>query len=347
MEFKCPNCSAPLRFDPSAQEVVCDNCNTTISVEGLKASVDGGFDWGDLKRSFANGETFSNTKVYQCQSCSAIIEADENTAATTCPYCDNNVVLTDRVSGGLKPNAIIPFKIDKKDVKGLIDRFYKGKKLLPKDFFEQNTQEKIHGVYVPFWLFNANVDGRVTMNASITRVHRMGDYKVTDTDHFLLERGGDMDFKNLPVDASTKFDDDLMDSIEPFDYSQLKDFDPGYLTGFVADRFDSDPDSELPRAERRMVNSAVRTLSQNPGPYMISSVASTNMNVRRADVKYVFLPVYLLNCQYQGKKYRYAVNGQTGKVVGELPSSKSKAFKYFMVPFAIALAVVTALVMIM
>lgn len=345
LEYKCPNCSAPLSFDPGQQRVACPNCGTVFENDALNAiaqdAMGGGFDWGDYKSSFDCSERL-NTKVYQCQGCSALIEADENTAATKCPYCDSNVVLQDRIEGGLKPNAIIPFKKTKEEVPGLVSAFYKNKKLLPNNFFGENVSEKVQGVYVPFWLFDANVIGHISMNSSRTSVHRQGDYQVSVTEHFRHERGGDMNFYKVPVDASTKFDDDLMDSIEPYDYSALSEFSSSYLTGFLADRFDSDPEKEIPRAQDRMVNSAVAALESTVKGYGPCSLVSSNMNVRRADVKYVFLPVYLFNCSYMGKSYRYAVNGQTGKVVGELPIDKGKSALRLIIPWLICIVAAAA-----
>ena len=341
LEYKCPNCSAALAFDPGQQRVACPNCGTVFENDAVDVIAQdaqgGGFDWGDYRRSFARSERLE-TKVYQCQGCSALIEADENTAATKCPYCDSNVVLQDRLEGGLKPNAIIPFRIDKKDVPALVKDFYKGKRLLPRNFFNENIAEKVQGVYVPFWLFDANVTGHVSMNSSISRTTRQGNYQVSVTEHYRHERGGDMNFYKVPVDASSKFDDDLMDSIEPYDYSALTDFSSAYLTGFLADRFDSDPEQEIPRAQERMINSAVSALQSTVHSYGPCSLASANMRVRRADVKYVFLPVYLFNCSYMGKRYRYAVNGQTGKVVGELPIGKAESAKALLLPWVICIA---------
>ena len=342
LEYKCPNCSAALYFDPGQQRVACQNCGTVFENEALEAIAQdaqgGGFDWGEYKSSFERSERLE-TKVYQCQSCSALIEADENTAATKCPYCDSNVVLQDRLEGGLKPNAIIPFRIVKEDVPALVRSFYKGKRLLPKNFFSENIADKVQGVYVPFWLFDASVTGHISMNSSLTRTHRQGNYQVSVTEHYRHERGGDMNFYKVPVDASTRFDDDLMDSIEPYDYSALTDFSSTYLTGFVADRFDSDPEQEIPRAQERMINSAVSALQSTVMNYGPATLASANMRVRRADVKYVFLPVYLFNCKYMGKTYRYAVNGQTGKVVGELPIDKGKSLMSFLIPLLACIAV--------
>lgn len=343
-EYKCPSCGAPLAFDAETGEVTCASCGNTVSIEALRAlrESDGeerDFHWGDYKSGLNPEAKLDHTAVYVCQSCGAEIEADENTAATTCPYCGNNVVLDDRVGGGLRPNAVIPFHITKKQLPEVIRKFYKKKKLLPKDFFSENVVGKAQGVYVPFWLFDADMRGSVSLDATKVRTYRQGDYDCTKTSHYLLRRDGSMSFSKLPVDASTRMDDDLMDSVEPFDYSALTDFDPAYLSGYLADRFDSDPDAELPRAEARMRESAKQQfLSTAPGYQGVTLRSDAGLRLDRASVKYALLPVYLLNCEYRGKQYRYAVNGQTGKVVGELPISKGKKWAYFGLYFAIAFA---------
>ncbi|MCR5482467.1 MAG: hypothetical protein K6F52_06695 [Clostridia bacterium] len=351
LQYKCPRCGAPLEYDPSAEKIHCGACDTDFDIEALKAVAgegeeSDGFDWGDLKKDLNFEEKLEDVRVYQCQSCGALIEADENTVATKCPYCENNVVITDRVSGGLRPNAVIPFKITKKDIPERLKAFYKNKPLLPKNFFSENVTEKAQGMYVPFWLFNAEIDGHVSFRGERVHVYKSGDYRVTETDHFAMERDGEMAFRNVPVDASVKMDNDLMDSIEPFDFSEMKDFDPAYLTGFVAERFDSTPDDELERASGRMENSAENVFKSTISGYSAVRVVTKNLKMRNSSVKYVFLPVYILNCHYGDKKYRYAINGQTGKVVGELPIGKAESIKAFLIPFLIAFAAMTGLVLI-
>ncbi len=350
LQYKCPKCSAPLTFDPNVEKIHCTACGTDFDIDAVKAVAgeqesSKEFDWGEFKKDLNLDEKLDNVRVYSCQSCGALIEADENTVATTCPYCDNNVVLTDRVSGGLKPNAVIPFKITKQELPERLKAFYKNKPLLPKNFFAENVTEKAQGMYVPFWLFNAEVDGRMNFRGERVRIFSSGDYTVTETDHFALEREGSMRFNDVPVDASVKMDNDLMDSIEPFDFSEMKEFDPAYLTGFIAERFDSTPDDELQRASGRMEHSAEEVFKSTidiAGNFS-SRVVGKNLDLKDASVKYVLLPVYLLNCHYGDKKYRYAINGQTGKVVGELPIGKAESIRAFMIPFVITFAAVGAL----
>ena len=102
----------------------------------------------------------------------------------------------------------------------------------------------------------------------------------------------------------------------------------------MADRFNSDPDAELPRANARMMNSAFSAFRSTAGNYSVEGIRANNLHISQADCKYAMLPVYLFHCEYRGKTYRYAVNGQTGKLVGELPISKGKAAAWFAGVFA-------------
>lgn len=333
-QYKCPSCGSTLKFIPSEGKLGCASCGNRFDVEAMdeyskQSDSTGEFNWGMFKGAKENAQQMENTSVYVCQSCGAAIETDGVTAAMACPYCGNNVILDDKLEGGLKPNAIIPFKIYPKDLPDIINKFCKKKKLLPKGFFEENKIGKLQGVYVPFWLYNCHIDGEITLNAQKVRFYREGKYDCTETAHFLLTRDGEMAFTHIPVDASVRMDNDLMDSIEPFDFSELEEFDKGYLSGFLADRFDTDPDSEIKRASDRMRKSAEQAFSETTPGYTGVSIRSNNVQCDKASLKYALLPVYLLNCTYKDKNYRYAINGQTGKVVGELPISKTRMLAWF------------------
>lgn len=345
MSYKCPACGSPLTYDPSGK-LTCAACGNEFEVDAVKKFSEAeensgeGFNWGDYKSGFENeNEKLENTRVYVCKSCGAAIETDGTTAATHCPYCDNEVIINEQLTGSIKPNAVIPFSVDKKSAIEAVKNHFKGKKLLPNDFKSEHKLGKIQGVYVPFWLFDSGIDGNINFNAE--NVHHYSDskYNYTETKHYLVALDGAMRFEKIPVDGSEKMDNDLMDAIEPFDYSGLKGFDPAFLSGFMADRFDEDPDESLPRASNRMQTSAVDVFSGCTSEFQSASVKSSNLKLVDPSVKYVLLPVYLLNLTYKGKNYRFAVNGQTGKVAGELPISKLKSFLHFSSFFAVAAAI--------
>ena len=337
-QFKCPTCGAPLAWSPKLKKLHCAACGNSFEADGsLPGSRDveevSSFNWGAYKEGLTH-EKLDNTAVYTCVSCGAEIEADLNTVATKCPYCDNNVVLNDKVSGSLRPNGVIPFRITPEELPDAVQRFYKGKHLLPRGFFSARSMGKVQGIYVPFWLYDCHIEGPMNLQGALVRTYREGEYECTETMYYLLERDGEMRFSRIPVDGSVRMDDDLMDSIEPFDYSELKAFRGEYLTGYLADRFDDDPDACLPRASKRVMNSATDVMKGTcPGFSQVSFVRN-GMQITDASVRYVLLPVYLFHCEYGGKKYRYAVNGQTGKVVGELPISRGKSAAAFAGVFA-------------
>ncbi len=347
IEYKCPACGAPIAFEPGKQQLACSHCGSSYSIEDLETSAEKtgvasddeiSFDWENFKDKIQD-QRLTDTVTYNCKSCGAIVETDENTVATRCPYCDNNVLISERTRGGLRPNAIIPFKITSKALPEAVNSFYKNKKLLPKNFFSESKLREIQGVYVPFWLFGAHVEGELSLNAQRSISFDDGDYIVTETSHFILEREGSMNFARIPVDASVKMDNDLMDSVEPYDYRDLVPFSGAYLSGYLADKFDSPPDEELYRARTRMVDTIKNELTSSAG-YIVTGERGRSLKFSDIAVEYVMLPVYLINNEYKGKKYRYAVNGQTGKVVGELPIAMSKYWRRFFTPFVIIFALI-------
>ena len=345
ISYKCLSCGSPLEYDKSGK-LKCASCDSEYDLETLKkfSEIEDGdreFDWKDYKKNFEqNKKTFEDTVIYVCRFCGAEIETNPQTAATHCPYCDNEIILSDRVGKGLKPNGIIPFKIDKKGLENSVMEHFKGKRLLPNKFMSLHKIGKIQGVYVPFWLFDATLDGGMQMEATETVCYSTSKYDITENIHYLIDIDGKMSFKKVPVDASVRMDDDLMDSLEPYNYSELVDFDTAYLSGFLADRFDDDPDSSLPRASERMKNSAEEVfINSVDKSFDTIRRKNSNLDIVNSSVRYVMLPVYLLNVSYKGKNYRFAVNGQTGKVVGELPISRIKKYLYLLLSFSVSLAI--------
>ncbi len=331
--YKCPACGTALQYSAASGKLECAACGNQYEVADMEAAAQGGvsrsaFSWGDYKANLQQ-ITDMSTKVYICKSCGAQILTDGNTAATHCPYCDSEVVINDAFDGGLQPNGIIPFKITKDRMKSIVDSFGKGKKLLPRDFFTNKRIQDVQGVYVPFWLFDGTVDGAVVFDAEKQRRFDEGEYRVEETSYFQLDREGQLAFVNVPVDGAVKMDDALMESVGPYDFNEITDFRTAYLSGYLADRFDQDPDASIGRAEELMIASTVDKFRSTAKDYSNLRVAGKNLRLLSPSVKYVLLPVYIINCKYGGKDYRYAINGQTGKMVGELPISKQRKNAYF------------------
>lgn len=340
-QYKCPSCGAPLKFSAATGKLACESCNNEYDVgtieQYVKNNTEASFKWNKKYKDLLK-DTLPEMTVYNCQSCGAEIITDGTTAATHCPYCDNEVVITEKLSGALKPNGIIPFKIVKDGIKEKIREFCKGKKLLPDNFFDEQKIDKVQGVYVPVWLFDGKLDGTVSFDGTTTSSYTSGNYRYTTTKHYLIECDGGMAFASVPVDGSIKMPDDLMNSIEPYDYSQIVPFDGQYLSGFLADRYDQDPDESIPIASQRMMNSAAARFAATAGGYS-ATMRHNDLTLTDPAVKYVLLPAYVFNLTYDGKLYRFAMNGQTGKLVGELPIDQRKKKRAFRIPFWIVFAI--------
>ncbi len=339
---KCPNCGGPMNFDPDTGKLVCDYCGTIAEIEEKKPAEEPkkqaeeqekeelqGFDFKEIEGRASDGQA-SPLPVYSCTMCGAELIAPAEQAALTCPYCGNNIVLTDKVTGPLRPDGVVPFRITSKTLPAEVSKFYKDKVLLPKRFFSESTMGKVTGVYVPFWVFSGRLSGILKYRAQKSSSHRSGDYIITNTDHYSLARDVKVDFENLTVDASGRIDDALMDSLEPFDMKDVKPFDMRYLAGFTADRFDRTKNDIEDRAKKRMFNTA-ETLAQARASAGYDSARKTGGSLK-ADIKalYMLLPVYLFDIEYGGSSYSFAVNGQTGKVVGNIPTDKGVSRLFFL-----------------
>lgn len=331
LEQKCPSCGAMMRFDPQKQKLVCDYCDKELPFDATaiqSEEITKGFNFESIRQGYAVPDAQA-LPIYLCKSCGAELIAPPEQFAMTCPYCRNNVVLTDKASGNLRPNGILPFRITADALPGLLQEFYKDKKLLPKDFFSESTMAGVTGVYVPFWLFSGDLRGSASFIGHTVTTSRQGDYEVTTTSYYEFENIVSLDFRDLPVDASNRIDDALMDSLEPFHLEDVQPFDVGYLAGFTADRFDVPSKDMEARAKQRIENTADGILASKNTPYIGSRRISGHLDTHLT-AKYCLLPVYLFHISYGGKKYPFAVNGQTGKIVGSVPTAKDVSMMYFL-----------------
>ena len=222
-----------------------------------------------------------------------------------------------------------PFKLDKKAAIAQLTRYYKGKAFLPKAFKSQNHIAEIQGVYVPFWLYDAKADARGRYEGQNSESHREGDYMVTTTQHYDVRREGSAAFAKVPVDGSSKMPDAHMDAIEPFDYGDLKPFSTAYLPGFLADRYDEDDKKCAARVLTRMKNSTAAALHDTLGGYTGVQTLSEQIDSRTLEPHYALLPVWMLHTRWKDKDFLFAMNGQTGRLIGDLPVDKSRVAAWF------------------
>lgn len=336
IEYKCPCCGGAVEFNSSVQKMKCPYCDTEFEVDTLRTYNEelnnneaSEMKWEkETDSQWKDGEQ-DGMKIYSCKSCGGEIIADENTGATSCPYCGNPVVMTGQFAGELRPDYIIPFKVDKKAAKEALKKHVSGKRLLPKVFKSENHIDEIKGIYVPFWLFDADVDADVKYDGERYRFWSDSDYDYTETSHYLISRKGNISFNNVPVDGSLKMPDDITESIEPFDFSEAVDFNTAYLAGYLADKYDVDSENSVQRANERIKRSTENAFRNTVDHYDSVTIKSSNIKLSNGKAKYVLYPVWILNTTWKNEKYTFAMNGQTGKFVGNMPLDKAVYWRWF------------------
>ncbi len=333
LERKCPCCDGAVRFDTSSQKLKCPYCDTEFDIEATgqtDVNTDSSeveqIEWTSDNNEWAEGET-DGMKIYGCNSCGGEIVADDTTGATSCPYCGNPVVMKGQFEGLLRPDLVIPFKYDKKAAKESLKKHILSKKFVPDAFKDENHLDEIKGIYVPHWLFTCDAQTGINYKAQRVRTWSDANYIYTETSHFSLFRGGSLSFDNIPVDGSTKMPDDLMESIEPFDLNESVDFNTAYLAGFLADKYDVDVDSSINRANDRIRNSAADAFRDTVQGYTSVVTENMHLNIANGNYKYALYPVWILKTKWNGNDYIFAMNGQTGKFVGDIPTDNKKINK--------------------
>ena len=353
--YQCPSCTGPLHFVGASGKLECDYCGASYEVaeiealyaekeekaaaaqqaaeekdaENKEASAAEGGDWDTSGFTDDWGAEADGMKSYSCPSCGAELVCDESTAATSCPYCGNPTVVPGQFAGQLKPDFIIPFKYSKEDAVKALKEHCAGKIFLPKSFTNENHIQKIQGIYVPFWMFDGEAEGDAHYQATRSRTYTSGDYEITETKHFDVYRAGRVTFEKVPVDASSKMPDDHMDSIEPYDYSDLKPFSTAYLPGFLADKYDVSVDECRERANTRCMGSLQTALRDSVKGYETCFARGKDASIQAGKVHYAMLPVWVLNTKWQDKDFLFAMNGQTGKLVGDLPVDRGRFWALF------------------
>jgi len=348
MNYQCPACTGPLQFSAASGKLECEYCGSVFEAAEIEAEYAAKEEasarvakeqeekaqnfrreWDTSGLNSDWGADAEGMRTYNCPSCGAELICDLSTAATSCPYCGNPSVVPGQFSGALRPDFVIPFKVQKSEALDILKAHCKGKIFLPGAFRKEHVLEKVQGIYVPFWLFDGKVQGRCIYDATRVLVHRTSSKRTTITRHFEVVRAGEVDFSKVPVDASRKLPDAHMDSLEPFDYNELKPFSSVYLPGFLADKFDVSVDECSPRADLRCENTFVSTMRDTVRNYDMCSLSSKQVSIDRGEVHYALLPVWMLSIKWKDKVYQFAINGQTGKLAGDLPMAWSRVLGLF------------------
>ncbi len=342
MIFRCKNCGGNVVYSPERKKMFCPFCESEDSEEREDGVIEtsgeeNGTAEGTVQAAGAGqpvsrmvaAEGAAQKKVTKvCPNCGGEIPMTVNTSATQCPYCDNYVIVDDQISGAYTPHMLIPFRMGKEVCKKLIRDKFEKCIFAPTDFLSEVRMNGIYGDYVPFWFYDYNTNCTFHGEGTKVRSWTTGNTQYTETSYYDIVRDMDIDFVKIPVDASVGMPDDVMDLMEPFDYKELQEFKPEYLSGFHSERYNMTSDLVESRAKAKMQEDAQKMLHDSYSGYSSVRKMGENINVTDSSVSYGLLPVWKYDYSYKGKEYPFYVNGQTGKLVGTAPISKAKVWAY-------------------
>ena len=350
MNYVCPNCNGPLKFNPDKQMFTCEYCFSEFTPQQVQAQNAGKeqretYDEREVNRYEQNqaqaqaqgydaGDDYPVS--YVCPSCGAEIVTTSTTAATTCFYCDNPVVLGGRLSGQFNPDRVIPFALSKENA---VNRFLEmcgKKKFLPKGFTNKDHVDKMRGVYFPYWFCDQQKSALLTATGKIIRTWRSGNKEYTETKVYHVVRGGSVIINNVFERALQSEKREMLQSVHPYDLSKATPFAMSYLSGFEAEKRDLEKADVQPAVEQRMHNYAEQVLKNTMEGYDTIDTESFSEQTELEAWTYDLLPVWVLTYKFNDKILPFAINGQTGKAYGELPVAPGK--------LAIASAIVSVIV---
>lgn len=336
IEYKCPNCGGPIKFDPQQGLFTCEYCKSKFAETDLNKMTEKQEQKESQKPAEENADDSSeDAKVYTCPSCGATIVTDATTAATFCYYCHNPVVLSGRLEGRYKPDYVVPFKIDRKKALEIFEEWIKNKKYVPREFYSKDQIEKFTGVYFPYLLYTCRIDGEIDAQATKKTVSMAGNIESTTNETYHVVRRGNMEVKHVMKNALKKVNSILAECVLPFDASELKPFNMSYLSGFLAEKRDMEKEDFAETVEQEVREYAAAQLKASASQYDNITVTKDNTKLVNPKWEYALMPVWTLTYNDNGKIYYFSINGQTGKTIGELPVDERKIKKTFLLIFLI------------
>jgi ribosomal protein S27E len=332
--FPCDQCGADYRFDPTSGTLTCDQCgNTRPIIEGAW----GGATLKELDFDAARADDLPDSelgeaRVVTCPNCAATFEFDPAVHAAECPFCATPVVTDTGTRRGIKPRGVLPFALEERAArKAMTD--WLGKLWFAPGGLQAYARKgrKMQGIYVPYWTFDADTKSRYSGERGtvyyVTRTLTRDGKQVTQQVQKIRWRpvSGRVKrfFDDILVLASKSLPKRYTDALEPWDLSALEPYQPQYLAGFRAEAYTVPLQDGYGEARARMARAIERDVRFDIGGDR-QRIGGIDTDVSDVTFKHILLPVWLAAYKFQGKTYRFVVNGRTGRVQGERPWSVIK-----------------------
>lgn len=337
-KLACPACGGEAQWNPAKQALVCAYCGTespyTLKTDGeviehdlvaaLKAVPQSARGWQDDRR------------PVRCQHCQAISVFSAAQQGKACDFCGSTSLLPFEETGDIiRPETLLPFAVNEPSARERVRQWYGSRWWAPNNLNQKALTDTLHGVYLPYWTFDAQVSARYTAEAGTYFKNNQNKQEIRwrrvsgRIDHF---------FDDTLVCASRGVHPQLVRAVEPFPTSshQLKPYDPGYLSGWTVERYQLDLVGAAQQGRQRMLDGA-RQMCANDIQADTQRNLQVNAQFDAQTFKHVLLPIWLVGYRYGARDFQVVINGATGQVAGEYPKSWVK------IGFAVLAAVLVGL----
>jgi ribosomal protein S27E len=336
--FPCDQCGADFRFDPSNRQLVCDFCGNTSALEGdapQQGPHSGGIKELDFRAALdaqLPEAEMEETRVTTCPNCAAQVEFDAAVHATECPFCATPVVTDTGTSRHIKPKGLLPFALDARSAHKAMNDWLGRLWFAPSGLQDYARKgRKMEGIYTPYWTFDANTASRYRgergtvyyETRTVTRDGKQVQQRVQKVRWRAKSGRVARLFDDVLVLAATSLPKRFTDNLQPWDLAALVPYSPAYLAGFRAEAYTVELDQGYDEARAQMDRVIERDVRFDIGGDR-QRIHDIDTQVSDVTFKHVLLPVWLAAYKYQGKSYRFVVNGRTGRVQGERPYSAIK-----------------------
>ncbi len=338
--WPCDSCGAQLRFAPGQTELVCDHCGHVQRIPeasaSLRASALGEHDLQRGLRDDLPAPAMEAPRTTRCPNCGALVELEGADHATECPFCATPLVLGSASNRQIKPQALIPFALDEKSARASMTDWLGSLWFAPNGLQDYARKGRaMSGIYTPYWTFDAVTRSRYTgqrgtyyyetrtVMVNVNGRSEARQEQVRRTAWTPVSGRVGRDFDDVLVLASTSLPQTYTEALEPWDLTALAPYDPAYLAGFTAEGYTVPLADGAGRGHQIMAQVITGDVARDIGGDE-QQIGAVDTDYAAETFKHILLPVWLAAYKYNGRSFRFVVNGQTGKVEGERPWSAWK-----------------------
>lgn len=314
LHYPCTGCGAEMTYDIRKGKLCCSHCGGEMALEEIQP-------WTEPEAAVSE---ILEEKEYHCPNCGGMFLTKEKETSTLCAYCGAPMILADRFSGKRRPVKILPFRMGREDAEAAFRKWCRNGLFSPKGFTSAKNIQRLKGMYVSYWLFHFDTKVEVDAKATNVRIFRRGDYEITETEFYDIHRAYELQYQNIPYDASEKLADGEMAKLEPFNFNELKSFEMPYLAGFESSSYDLDDKALAPSVKEKVSGYAGDYAQGAISGYTTVSMQQKSVDFLREGEEFIYVPIWFVEYNYHGTVYKFMMNGQNGRIAGEPPVSRAK-----------------------